>query len=90
MNDSGHSGLQTAEDFFDDQSLAYRPSGPDLISDDDIDYPAMAINTHPDKPGGRIVFSTADYPSEEEAMAAMEAFLMGDTEEDGDALSAEG
>lgn len=63
----------------------FRPSDPDVVNDEDIGLLDILINTQPDKPGGRIVFSTAHYRTEEEAMAAMEAFLMADAEDD-DAL----
>lgn len=66
----------------DDLLRGYVASGPDLISDDEIDYASIAMNTQPHKPGGRIVFSTADYATEEDAMAEMEKLFMGDMEED--------
>ena len=53
-------------------------SGPDLISDDDIDYADIARRTQPDQPGGQIVFSSRDYASHEEAMTAFEALLKQD------------
>jgi hypothetical protein len=52
--------------------------GPDLISDDDIDYAGIARRTQPDQPGGEIVFSSADYATHEEAMTAFEALLIHD------------
>lgn len=67
------------------REIKFRPSDPDVVNDDDIGLLDILINTQPDRPGGRIVFSTADYATEEEAMIAMEAFLMDDAEDD-DAL----
>jgi hypothetical protein len=40
-----------------------------------IDYGRIMAETGPDQPGGRIVFSTADYETEEEADVAFEAFI---------------
>ncbi len=37
-----------------------------------IDYAAIAAATEPDQPGGRIVYSSGDYATEEEADAALE------------------
>lgn len=51
---------------------------PDLISDDDIDYEDIARRTQPDQPGGAIVFDSADYATDEEAMAALEAMFLHD------------
>lgn len=50
-------------------------------ADDDIgptiktDYWRDLAMTEPDQPGGRIVFSTADYETQEEEDAAFEAFI---------------
>jgi hypothetical protein len=52
--------------------------GPDLISDDDIDYAEIARRTQPGQPGGEIVFDSADYATDEEAMAALEALFLHD------------
>lgn len=81
MNDSGMSFALSDSNLSEDPSALCRLSGPDLVSDDDIDYRAIAINTRPGQPGGRIVFSTADYATEEEAMAAMETLFMSDMED---------
>ena len=40
-----------------------------------IDYEEIMASTAADQPGGRIVFSTADYATEEEADAAFDAFI---------------
>lgn len=40
-----------------------------------IDYWRDLAMTEPDQPGGRIVFSTADYETQEEEDAAFEAFI---------------
>jgi hypothetical protein len=40
-----------------------------------IDYARDLAMTEPDQPGGRIVFTTADYETDEEADAALEAFF---------------
>jgi hypothetical protein len=68
--------------------FGFRPGGPDLISDDEIDYDAIVPATQPDQPGGRIVFDSADYATDEEAIAALEALLMDDSEEGDDAAQA--
>ena len=39
-----------------------------------IDYDEILADFEPGAPGGRIVFSTADYATEQEAEAAHEAF----------------
>jgi hypothetical protein len=39
------------------------------------DYWRDLAMTEPDQPGGRIVFSTADYETQEEEDAAFEAFI---------------
>jgi hypothetical protein len=91
MNDSTLSIALPAEEplLVDEEISGFGPSGPDLISDDDIDYRAIAINSQPGRPGGRIVFDTADYATDEEAMAAMEALFMTDMEEDDHDLTAQ-
>jgi hypothetical protein len=43
-----------------EEDLAAAFDGPDLISDDEIDYAAIARRTQPDQPGGQIVFDSAD------------------------------
>ena len=53
-----------------------RFSYPDLISDDDLGLLQIGIDTEPGKPGGQIVFDTADYATDEEAMKAMEALFL--------------
>jgi hypothetical protein len=40
-----------------------------------IDYAAIAAATDPDQPGGRIVYSSGDYETEEEADEALEDFF---------------
>ena len=52
--------------------------GPDLISDEDIDYADIARRTQPDQPGGQVAFDSADYATDEEAMAALEALFFHD------------
>lgn len=47
-------------------------SGPDLISDDDIGYEEIMA----DDTAGSVRFSAEDYGSDEEMMAAVEAFIM--------------
>ena len=77
MNDSTHSAMHAtdvAQSLTDEELSACNE--PDLISDDDIDYAAIAAATQPDQPGGQIIFSSADYATDEEAMAALEALLM--------------
>ena len=69
--------LESAETLTDDDLLA-SIGGPDLISDDDIDYAGIARRTQPGEPGGEIVFDSADYATDEEAMAAFEALLLHD------------
>jgi hypothetical protein len=66
-----------------------RFSDPDLISDEDLGLCRIGIDTDPDKPGGRIVFDTADYATDEEAMKAMEALFLPEDEEGDDDLSAQ-
>jgi hypothetical protein len=61
-----------------DEELLAAVDGPDLISDDDIDYHDIARRTQPDQPGGRIVFDSADYATDEEAMAALESMFLHD------------
>jgi hypothetical protein len=57
------------------------------IADDNVrptikfDYWRDLAMTEPDQPGGRIVFSTADYETDEEADAAFEAFVTKSLEE---------
>ncbi len=46
-----------------------------------FDYWRDLAMTEPDQPGGRIVFSTADYETDEEADAAFEAFVTKSLEE---------
>lgn len=40
-----------------------------------IDYERDLAMTEPDQPGGRIVWSSGDYATDEEAEAALEAFF---------------
>jgi hypothetical protein len=40
-----------------------------------IDYERDLAMTEPDQPGGRIVFDSDDYETDEEAEAALEAFF---------------
>lgn len=40
-----------------------------------IDYAEIIASTEPDQPGGRVVFNTDDYETDEEADAALEAFF---------------
>lgn len=47
----------------------------------------MAVSTCADKPGGRIVFDTADHATDEEAMKAMERLFVPEREESDDELS---
>ena len=53
----------------------------DDLSDDSIgasikiDYAEIMASTEPDQPGGRIVFDSDDYETEEEFEAAFEAFF---------------
>ena len=61
-----------------DEDLLASFGGPDLISDDDIDYAGIARRTQPGQPGGEIVFDSADYATHEEAMAALEALFLHD------------
>ncbi len=75
------STVSTAVDSADahtDEDLLASFGGPDLISDDDIDYAGIARRTQPDQPGGQIVFDSADYATHEEAMAALEALFLND------------
>lgn len=72
-----------------DEELLSGYNEPDLISDDDIDYAAIAAATQPDQPGGRIVFDSADYETDEEAMVALEALLMKALEEPDDEVTAQ-
>lgn len=55
---------------------------PDLISDEDLGLLQIGIDTDPDKPGGQIVFDTADYATEEEAMKAMEALFLSERDDE--------
>jgi hypothetical protein len=71
------SGTAAAHEFEDDE-LVTASSAPDLISDDDIDYAGIARRTQPDQPGGRIIFDSADYATDEEAMLALEALFLHD------------
>jgi hypothetical protein len=61
-----------------DEDLLAAFGGPDLISDDEIDYADIAHRTQPGQPGGEIVFDSADYATHEEAMAALEALFLHD------------
>jgi hypothetical protein len=61
-----------------DEDLLASFGGPDLISDDEIDYADIARRTQPGQPGGEIVFDSADYATDEEAMAALEALFLHD------------
>lgn len=56
-------------------------SGDDLRPTIKTDYWRDLAMTEPDQPGGRIVFSTADYETDEEADAAFEAFVTRSLEE---------
>ena len=47
-------------------------SAPDSISDDDIDYAALAAESEE----GSISFSASDYASDDAMMNAVEAFIM--------------
>ena len=78
-----HEAAYSVEPLTDKDFLA-SIDGPDLISDDDIDYAEIARRTQPDQPGGRIIFDSADYATDEEAMAALEALLLGDLMESDD------
>jgi hypothetical protein len=40
-----------------------------------IDYAEIAAATEPDQPGGRIVYNSADYETEEKADEALEDFF---------------
>lgn len=40
-----------------------------------IDYAAIAAATEPDQPGGRIVYDSGDYATDEEADEALDAFF---------------
>jgi len=40
-----------------------------------IDYEELMADTEPDQPGGRIVWSSDDYETEEEEEAGLEAFI---------------
>lgn len=40
-----------------------------------IDYAEIMAATEPDQPGGRIVYDSDDYETDEEADAALEAFF---------------
>ena len=62
----------------DEELLLDSFGGADLISDDDIDYHEIARRTEPDQPGGRIIFDSGDYETDEEAMAALEALFFHD------------
>ena len=64
--------------------------GPDLISDDEIDYAEIARRTQPDQPGGQIVFDSADYATHEEAMSALEALFLHDVMRLDDEAATEG
>jgi hypothetical protein len=70
--------LDTPADALVDEDLLASFGGPDLISDDEIDYDDIARRTQPDQPGGRIVFNSDDYETDEEAMAALEVLLLHD------------
>lgn len=73
-----------------DTGEALAIGGPDLISDDDIDYADIARRTQADQPGGRVVFDSADYPTHEEAMAALEALFLHDMTRPDDEIASEG
>ena len=81
--------VKSAEELLDEEFLASF-GGPDLISDDDIDYAGIARRTQPDQPGGQIVFDSADYATHEEAMAALEALFLHDLMRPDDEAAAEG
>jgi hypothetical protein len=88
MNNSAPLGTLLADDSALQRALEDRPdfhrrfSDPDLISDRDLNLLQIGIDTEPDKPGGQIVFDTADYATDEEAMKAMEALFLTEREED--------
>ena len=48
---------------------------------DGIDWDEITATTQPDFEAGRFAFNTDDYPTEEAAMAAMDAFVEGLIEE---------
>jgi hypothetical protein len=73
-----------------DKDLLASFCGPDLISDDAIDYAEIARRTQPDQPGGEIVFDSADYATHEEAMAALEALFFHDLMRPGNAAASAG
>ncbi len=66
MNDQApHQAINGCE-YFDDGTLAESLK---------IDYAAIAAATEPDQPGGRIVYDSGDYETDEEADEALEAFF---------------
>lgn len=75
--DTSFHTIESAEALTDDELLA-SIDGPDLIGDDDIDYAGISRRTQPGQPGGKIVFDSADYATDKEAMAAFEALLLHD------------
>ncbi len=84
MNDPTAYATQTMDAFQSDdgEDLRYAFSQPDLISDDDIDYDGIIAASRPGHEGGRTAFDTRDYATEEEAMAALEPFMMEGLEEE--------
>ena len=66
----------------DDQTaLATLADEDEVLTDDSIgasiqiDYAEIMAATEPDQPGGRIVYSSYDYETQEEADAALEEFF---------------
>ncbi len=62
-------------------SVAFADEDEDLSADSigasiKIDYAEIMATTGPDQPGGRIVYDSDDYETDEEAGAALEAFFM--------------
>jgi hypothetical protein len=78
LHTSAASAAFDPADTFTEEELLAAIDGPDLISDDDIDYAEIARRTQPGQPGGEIVFDSADYATDEEAMAALEALFLHD------------
>jgi hypothetical protein len=72
------SNAAVSADALTDEELLTSFDAPDLISDDDIDYTDIARRTQPGQPGGEIVFDSADYATDEESMAALEALFLHD------------
>lgn len=74
MNDSTHLSFHSANPIpaSAEQNLIEAFSQPDLISDDHIDYAALAAESEE----GSVSFSPSDYANDGEMMAAVEAYLM--------------